>query len=1069
MPLISSFVVGVLGALMCGSLAVFALLRRHETPLARQLFYVQLGGMLLAIGEINTSFHSQSFERYQIWLTIGYLGPYFAPAFWWKLVLRLAQYHGRPLFGQHGWIARTPMLLAIASWTVVATNPWHGWALTPRLGTRSVYHLGFWLSALWIYLLMVVVFVLSFRLWRATRGTSRRRQLALVTLAPVPILAGNLFYVLSPTPPPFDVTVLGFSVACATLAWGIFCEGLFGIVPIALSRVILDDPDGLALIDEDGNWLYANRSVWRLLGCPPPHSSIDALTTLANRLENADGSPLTHDQLRDQIDGGAESARIALYRCIDRPGQLLHGQIASIGAPGRLGGVAYLRLHDITEAELARDAAAGQAAALESVLGASEAGLAVFDPDNELLYVNRPFWDLWGIPEGQSDGQALIDGILPSWREPERILAELNAIDPLSASEHEVELLDGRTIALVSHAIVAEGKAAGRVWTCRDVTAQRVAHRRLIERGQRLQAQQRMLVELAQQGTAVGTDLDRRLECIAERAAGMLEVDRVGIWLFDQQRTTLACRVLFRASAGPRPANLTIKITDYPRYFAAICRQRVIAASRAAEHPETCEFADNYLRDHDVRSILDAPIHVGGELRGVVGHETVGRYREWDDDDQVFAGSIADTMALTLETWDRQRTEEALQHSQKLESIGLLAGGIAHDFNNLLVGILGNADLALGHTAPAEPQRRHLEAIISAAQRASELTQRLLAYAGQRRFDPKPVDLATVISETVELLGVSLTKNAAVDLDLETGLPAVVGDDTQLRQIVMNLLVNAAEAIDRAPGRIFIATRLETLSALDLASRSELRGLAPGTYLRLEIRDTGCGMPDEVRSRMFDPFFSTKFTGRGLGLAAVLGIIRGHHGMITVDSVPGEGTTCTVHLPASTQRPAPPRESAEEPFAGDGVTILVVDDDDSVRDIAQAILSSSGFTTIGAASGDEALQRVADTPDAFGAVLLDLTMPGMSGEDTARELGRRWPQLPIVLSSGYSANELDRKNPLRGTRFIQKPYRAKDLVSVLCEVVAGPATASVGHGAEDRRADDRRADDQRAASGGSAG
>jgi signal transduction histidine kinase len=244
----------------------------------------------------------------------------------------------------------------------------------------------------------------------------------------------------------------------------------------------------------------------------------------------------------------------------------------------------------------------------------------------------------------------------------------------------------------------------------------------------------------------------------------------------------------------------------------------------------------------------------------------------------------------------QKRSELAMLHAQKLESLGVLAGGMAHDFNNLLSSIMGHSELGLADVAPDSPAADSLRAIARAAERASGLTQQLLAYAGKGTVLVEPVDLSALVEEVIGLLRISIPQAVDIETMLAPDLPPIIADATQVRQVVMNLLLNAAEAIE-APGRISVRTGTSTLGPREIARSVHDTSTAPGDFVYLRVSDSGCGMDEAMLSRVFDPFFSTKFTGRGLGLAAVLGIVRGHRGLLEVESRPRIGTTFTVHLP----------------------------------------------------------------------------------------------------------------------------------------------------------------------------
>jgi PAS domain S-box-containing protein len=393
-------------------------------------------------------------------------------------------------------------------------------------------------------------------------------------------------------------------------------------------------------------------------------------------------------------------------------------------------------------------------------------------------------------------------------------------------------------------------------------------------------------------------------------------------------------------------------------------------------------------------------------------------------------GEYAGALALVTDVTERRALERTIQHSHKLESLGILAGGIAHDFNNLLVGILGNASLALGQLPANAATRSHLEDVRTAAVRASELTQQMLAYAGRGSFSEDVVSMNDIITEMVDLLRSALSKNTELRLELAPALPSSKGDPAQLRQIVMNLITNASDALGDDPGTVTITTRTIDVGDNDLHDAVTTPALAPGEYVCIEVVDTGCGMTADTRERIFDPFFTTKFTGRGLGLAAVHGILRGHGGMISVRSELGTGSTFTVLLPSHHGGAEATEERTEEPNrAAIAGTLLVVDDESIVREVACAVLMEAGFEVITAADGREALEQVRSHGDTLAAVLLDMTLPVMSGAQAFRELQELAPNLPVVLTSGF--HEQDISGQLAGkvpAGFLQKPWHADDLV-----------------------------------------
>jgi len=381
----------------------------------------------------------------------------------------------------------------------------------------------------------------------------------------------------------------------------------------------------------------------------------------------------------------------------------------------------------------------------------------------------------------------------------------------------------------------------------------------------------------------------------------------------------------------------------------------------------------------------------------------------------------------------RRQWEAQLQHTQRLESLGVLAGGIAHDFNNLLTGVLGSAELALLRLPPDAPARADIEQVVTLAHRAAELTGQKLAYSGRGTFRVQPILLPALIREMEPLLRASLPKTCALDFHLGESLPAIEADATQLRQVLMNLLINAGEAIGDAAGVITVRVASRECDRAYLAGSVLDKEVPEGPYVSLEVTDSGCGMSEETQARMFEPFFTTKFTGRGLGLAAVLGIMSGHHGTIRVTSEPGRGTRIEALFPA-TKRPvaAPPVSTPVPPaWRGEG-TILVVDDELNIRSGAAQALERTGFTVLTAADGQEAVAVFREHAETIRAVLLDLTMPNMDGAATARALRQIRPDVLVVLSSGYTEEEATRQFTARElVGFLQKPYALKDLVRTI--------------------------------------
>jgi two-component system, cell cycle sensor histidine kinase and response regulator CckA len=380
---------------------------------------------------------------------------------------------------------------------------------------------------------------------------------------------------------------------------------------------------------------------------------------------------------------------------------------------------------------------------------------------------------------------------------------------------------------------------------------------------------------------------------------------------------------------------------------------------------------------------------------------------------------LLDVSAERKAEQERERFRERMLHAQKLESLGLLAGGVAHDFNNLLVSVLGHASLLLHELAPDSPLRHHALAIETAATRAGEVARQMLAYAGRGQLRQEHVDLSALVRETAELLRVSVPRRAELQLELAPALSLVLGDATQLRQVVLNLITNAAEALPDGEGTIVLESGELDRDEIDAAHCIGAPDLSAERFAFLEVRDTGSGMDTATLLRIFDPFFTTKATGRGLGLSAVLGIVRGHRGTLFVDSSPGIGTCMRVLFPAERGARLRAATSAPAPLApAAGTLVLVVDDEPEIRTVASHMLEALGFTVQTANDGQQGLAACARTR--FALVLLDMTMPGLDGSTTLERLRARQPELRVLLTSGY-------ERPPDRAPFLQKPFSLSEL------------------------------------------
>jgi len=408
-------------------------------------------------------------------------------------------------------------------------------------------------------------------------------------------------------------------------------------------------------------------------------------------------------------------------------------------------------------------------------------------------------------------------------------------------------------------------------------------------------------------------------------------------------------------------------------------------------------------------------------------------------------------VALRDVTTDKQVTTERLvserreQHDKKLESLGMMAGGIAHDFNNLLMGISGHAELGLQDPHIDTRMRAYLEAILNAARKAGHLSLQMLAYSGRQFACHTDIDLCQLMQDARSEISSLVSTKVSLRYDCAEGVHAVRGDPELLRQALFSVVENAGEAIGDTAGTIDLEVATATLTAPQLSSGYISEQPPPGDYVALKIHDNGSGIDPDNIERIFDPFFSTKFTGRGLGLAAVLGIIRSHHGTVTVESSPFDGTTINLLIPCAHHHRHAPAQRADplpKPTQNGSHTILLADDEETVRIVGSRMLRKQGYNTVTVMDGQEAVESLASDPGRYCAAILDVTMPRKDGLAAYREMHKLAPQLPIIMASGYSRDQImDKFDQDAPPPFLHKPFRLSELARILEGAIklAGPS------------------------------
>lgn len=518
---------------------------------------------------------------------------------------------------------------------------------------------------------------------------------------------------------------------------------------------------------------------------------------------------------------------------------------------------------------------------------------------------------------------------------------------------------------------------------------------------------------------------EKALQESQERLALVLEASDLGLWDRDIASGHTEHNARWAEMLGYKRDELEGSAESWRSRIHAEDRARVLEALQAHLDYET----DRY----------EAEYRVIGRLGKHVWVHSVGRVSKRDDDGTPLriSGTNQDITARKQLEKEHLRAERELLQTQKLESLGVLAGGIAHDFNNLLMGIMGNASL-LGFSLPDEHEGRHyLEDIDTSSRRAADLCRQLLTYSGRGNFNVETIDVNSLIMHSRSLLEASTGENATLQYALHPAPPHIDADALQVRQVIVNLVKNAAESLGDGRGDITITTGATDCDDAFLANAFVGEHAIPGHYAYIDISDTGLGMSPDTLTRAFEPFFSTKFAGRGLGLPAVQGIVHGHEGCIHIQSEARKGTCARVLFPMSesqaVSRTAPEHVSADTLLHG---TVMVVDDETTVLAVAKQMVERLGLNVITAVDGRDALDRFKAFEGVIDCILLDLTMPHMGGEETFDALYRLDSNVQVLISSGYMEHNVARRFEGRQIAgFIQKPYDVDGLRDALHRLI----------------------------------
>ncbi len=561
--------------------------------------------------------------------------------------------------------------------------------------------------------------------------------------------------------------------------------------------------------------------------------------------------------------------------------------------------------------------------------------------------------------------------------------------------------------------------------------------------------------------------VEEKAEEIRKTAAALATANQelqISQFELQQARADLEQKVELRTQELQQSnVKLQAEVEERQRLLDALARSEANWRSLAEQLPElivrinrehTISFINRNIGDRTSEELIDAPamtLHVQAKHQALLQQSIITVFQTGEtvsyESEEITAeghtwqinrvgaikqeGKVRGVILISTDITEQKQTEAAMYQMQKLESLGILAGGVAHDFNNLLSAILMQMSLALRKVTPDHPVVTYIQRTMKAAERATELTRQMLNYAGRTTSETILLDLNDLIMDNIHLFSASIAKNVVLDSDLSDTIPLMMGDKGQLQQLIMNLILNSADAIGEKPGNIKIVTKTEELKGDETHYWRWLgEPLTAGRYVRLEVHDTGSGMDAKTLTKIFDPFFTTKFTGRGLGLASLIGIVRSHKGGLHVTSTVGQGTTFILVFPAVTETEVlAEQHTTSSPAISAGELVLVIDDEQMVRESMGDILSEVGLNVLMAADGPTGVELFYKHAQELGLVLLDLSMPGMSGEEVFHQLRAIAPHVPILLVSGYSESEVMERFVSAGLAgFIQKPYTMDSLL-----------------------------------------
>lgn len=809
-----------------------------------------------------------------------------------------------------------------------------------------------------------------------------------------------------------------------------------------LIALVENSTEAIGLADFTGAVRYLNQAGQSLLELESDRlesGSFD-LTTLSCD----DAHPLSTKQLETLVERGSFNGEASLVLPSGRQVEAFINAfpVRSID-PDDEPGLAFV-IRDVTQRKKAVEALRRSEETFRALAENSLDVIFRFDQEGTILYVNPAAEAVVGL-----DPTELIGRTLPDLKLPEGIFEALfgairHVFEQGTVSRFELQTTDDEwfdCVLMPEFSEEMEVKAV--IGSARDISSSKSLQEIELQRLRRIQRLQILVKDLATHPAVAAGEFQAVAQMVTESIAAALEVDRVLVWLVESNVEVLRCVDRFdRAGAQHAcdPARDISKLTDY---FDALSSTRAVGAVDVPSDPRVKELYSSYLKERDVRSLLGSAIRIRGKVVGILCIEQAGESRNWQPEEISLAAEVADQLSQTLlnrerqtATLEKKQLEEQLRQSQKMEAIGRLAGGVAHDFNNLLTAIQGYSEIVLNAIRPTDPLRGDIDEIRKAADRAAALTQQLLAFSRKQSIEPRVIDLNERIHDSRTMLERVVGEDIELSLGLCDAEPLILADPHQIDQVLLNLVANARDAMPDG-GQLQISTSLSKERKGDAQSLPDSHG---EEIVVLTFRDTGQGMDEMTRKQIFEPFFTTKEKGKGtgLGLATVYGIVQQNNGSITVRSEVGQGTSFEICFARCVDgKPAiEPPPSVIAPPRGRG-TVLLVEDEGTVRSLTRKVLISAGYTVIEAECGHDALVLSADYDGEIDLLLTDVIMPNLNGKELYRKLVESRPTVKVLFMSGYTEDVISTRGVIdAGLPFIQKPFTIESICQKVAEALA---------------------------------